>query len=41
MNLDFNLFTGSAQVHLGGNEVSDIELYGYGKETKYVVKIEL
>lgn len=26
---------------LGGNEVSDIELYGYGKETKYVVKIEL
>lgn len=26
---------------LGGNEVSDIELYGYKKDAKYIVKIEL
>ena len=26
---------------VGGNKVSDIELYGYKKEAKYIVKIAL
>ena len=40
-NTNSNLSSGFVLFTNGGNEVSDIELYGYGKESKYVVKIEL
>lgn len=31
----------SDRAWVGGNEVSDIELYGYKKDAKYIVKIAL
>ena len=41
MNPNFNLFTGSAKVHLGGNESRDVELYAFHEEAKYLLALPL
>ena len=40
-NTNSNLSSGFVLFPNGGNKVSDIELYGYRKEAKYIVKIAL